>query len=95
MWSQRTLRCVYTYPSLFLLKTATEETKQKKPGSLEVELNDYLPGVLVALTVYLLSQQQRAGSRQTRKEEEEEEEEDEDESEEDVDEDEDDTDDEN
>ncbi|XP_004548140.4 CBY1-interacting BAR domain-containing protein 1 [Maylandia zebra] len=40
-------------------------------------------------------QQQRAGSRQTRKEEEEEEEEDEDESEEDVDEDEDDTDDEN
>lgn len=68
--------------------------KAKKPGSLEVELNDYLPGVLVALTVYLLSQQQRAGSRQTRKEEEEEEE-DEDESEEDVDEDEDDTDDEN
>lgn len=59
---------------------------------MEVELNDYLPSVLVALTVYLLSQQQRAGSRQTRKEEEEE---DEDESEEDVDEDEDDTDDEN
>lgn len=82
-------------PFIVSTKNRDWRNKAKKPGSLEVELNDYLPGVLVALTVYLLSQQQRVGSRQTRKEEEEEEEEDEDESEEDVDEDEDDTDDEN